>query len=123
MATVNKISSAQSISVYEIILDSEREQAVIDLTAARNAAVDWLNGGLSWTINEPNGDFEVEVEHSLMPSGYDGSQYWTPDAESPFTEPAEGNEHNRIQRIRFTNVSGQPVIVVASNANITVETS
>ena len=123
MASVTRHTSHQAISIAEIDLDLN-EVAVVDLDHLRNAKVRWDDGGVSWTINAQNdGDnISVKVEHSLMPEG-DDAKYWVEDFESPFTKATQGNEHFRVQRIRFTATSGDITVVVASASKFQVSTT
>ena len=117
MATVTRHQSAQSLNVTAIDFEAG-DIVTVDLRDRRHASVNWENGGVSWTINSATA-FNVKVEHSLMPSG-DDAKYWTEDSDSPYTANAEGNEHFRVQRIRFTAMSGTPTVVVASNSKYKV---
>lgn len=99
------------------------ESAIVSFAAKVAARVKWDMGGVSWTIvpEVAGSDIDVAVEHSLVPTG----DNWAPDPESPFTEATEGNEANRIERIRFTNDAGSAavVITVAAPAEFDVETT
>ena len=69
----------------------------------------WTDSGVSWTITTDVDGAEdpvMEVEHSLMPTGYDESKHWVPDSKSPFAAPSNGVETHLIHRIRFTDVFG-----------------
>jgi len=112
-------SSHQSLQIAEITFE-QGESVIVDFSAARGAAVDWVNGGVSWTINTNGTDFEMSVDHSLMPAGFNEDRHWTPDRNSPFDEPTEGNEHNRIQRLRFTADLGAPTVIICSNSKFEV---
>jgi len=117
MATVTRLSSAQSLSIAKILMD-EGDRAVINLHSPRQARVDWDDGGVSWTI--AGSSVSVEVDHSLMPAGNDADDDWVPDALSPFQGGSDGNEHYRIQRIRFHAKKGTPTVIVSSNAKFEV---
>ena len=118
MATVTRHTSAQALDIAAIDFEAG-DIVIVDLTARRLAKADWENGGVSWTINSATA-FNVKVEHSLMPRGNDDAKYWTEDSDSPYTSNAEGNEHFRVQRIRFTAMSGSPTVVVSSDGKFTV---
>lgn len=118
MATVTPMQGHQSLQIAVIALDNG-ETATVALQAARQAKVDWFDGGVSWTItpqDDAADDFEVVVEHSLAPEG----NYWVPDQNSPFDEKSGGAERNRIERVRFTNTGNGVNIVVASASKFEV---
>jgi len=112
MATYTTHETHQARNVSAVEMD-EGDVLIIDLATPRLAPVPWYDGGVSWTINS-SGTHSVKVEHSLMPTGFDDDKYWTEDGDSPFSASAEGSEHFRVQRIRFTATKGSPTIVVAS---------
>ena len=79
-------------------------------------------GGVTWTIREEvegTDSFEVVVEHSLLPPGYDAHGDWTPDEAGPFTSASQGEESFRIERLRFTNTGDTVIVVVAAPSKIT----
>lgn len=115
MATHRTHNSHQAVEIAEIDLINS-ESVIIDLSAFRRAPVAWDDGGVSWTIGSSGAAVSVKVEHSLMPEGFDDEKYWSEDENSPFRKGSEGNEHHRVQRIKFTASSGNPTIVVSSNA-------
>lgn len=120
MATFRRTQGYQGFSIADITID-DGESAVISFASETRAAVDWINGGVSWTIDPvlpSEEDFSVELEHSLLPEG----DHWTPHEESPLTESTQGNETSRIERIRFTNTGDSVRIVVSSPSNFQVET-
>ena len=118
-ATVLRSQGHQGLDVKTIVIPNG-DSAVVTFAARRNGAVDWLNGGVSWTIKEQvdgADDFEVEVEHSVV---RDGDDDWVPDRNSPFDEPSQGNERNRIERIRFTNTGDTARVSINSPSKFTV---
>ena len=117
MATITKHQSSQALAIAQIEMEAG-DVVTINLSAPIHSRVSWENGGVSWTINSATA-FSVKVEHSLMPTG-DDERFWTEDFDSPFASGAEGNEHFRVQRVRFTAASGTPTVVVASNARFEV---
>ena len=120
MATHTVSSSYQSLQVSEIALE-EGENAIVNLGETRSASVRWDDGGVSWTINPTTAgeSISVKIEHSLTASGDDG-KYWVDDLDSPTTASLDGNEHYRVQRIRFTATTGDITVIVASNSRFEV---
>ena len=120
-----KSQSHQALQIEKISL-AAGEVVTVDLAEKRNAKVNWDGGGVSWTIKESaiaSATFEVKVEQSLLPAGFDDADDWSDDLESPFTEADQGSEIHRISRIRFSNAAGSHTvtIIVASNAKFTVD--
>ena len=121
MATRTTRQGHQSLSIEELHIPAG-ESVTVAFAEARHARVDWHDGGVTWTINpERAGEsFSCAVEHSLSPSG-DEAYLWVPDEESPFSEPSDGVEEYRMERVRFTAESGDVVVVVATASKVRVE--
>ena len=101
---------------------AQNETLLVTFGALRSGAVQWGNGGVSWTVDPAAEGDEVEytVEHSLAPEG----DYWSPDAESPFDEPTQGIEEYRIERIRFRNIGANAIrVALLSSAKFTSDLS
>lgn len=114
---------SQSIRRFQL---ADGETALVEFAAARDAKVNWDNGGVTWTIREEDESadtFSVVVEHSILPIGYDAHGDWVPDEQGPFTEPSQGEESFRIERIRYTNTGDTVIVVVAAPSKITVSLS
>ena len=124
MARVTRTEGAQAVDVAIIEL-TNGETATVNLDDdTRRAQVPWDDGGVTWTCQaKNNGDpVSMRVWQSLAPSG-DDFGYWVEDDQSPFSEPAQGAEQYRIQRLRFTNNSNDDaVVIVSSAAKFEVET-
>lgn len=121
MGVITKTTSAQG-RVINVIDLNQGDVAIVDLHESVHAPVPWGNGGVSWTINHANA-FSCKVEHSLLPAGYDDEKHWVEDSQSPFSKGngSEGNEYNRVQRIRFTAVTGACCVVVSSGSKFRSE--
>ncbi|WP_419917439.1 hypothetical protein [Candidatus Poriferisocius sp.] len=121
MATVNQLSGSQGLDIRVIRLD-DNETATIRFAAKRMASVPWGDGGVSWTITPANvaeNVYSVDVEHSLAKDG----GYWVPDLISPVTQPSDGAEEYRQERLRFRNTGHSVDVVVSSAAKFTVDLS
>ena len=105
MATITQRQGYQSLDI-RIIEMSVGEQVTVAFAAPINAKVPWDDGAATWTIApavSTADDFEVKVEHSLVPDG----DYWVPDFNSPFDEASQGREEVRLERVRFTLAEGR----------------
>ena len=124
MATLLKLDVPPTLIVHAVDLDAG-EIVTFDLTYKTNPPVMWENGGVSWTVKPTTegGSFNCKVEHSLMPKGYDQPKYWTEDEDSPYTSEVEGNEHFRVQRVRFTATTGNITVVLSTNTRNEVQVS
>lgn len=110
---------SQTVRAFNL---ADGETALVEFAAARDAAVGWDRGGVTWTIREAvknSASFSVVVEHSLMPPGNDEHGDWVPDEAGPFTTPSQGEESFRIERIRFTNTGDTVRVILASPSKIT----
>ena len=120
MATIRRAQSNQALDIAVIDM-TQSESVTVSFESNTGSKVVWDDGGISWTINPTTAgnSVSVAVEHSLLGEG-DDAKYWTPDSESPFSGGSEGNEHFRVQRVRFTATTGQATVVVASGAKFRV---
>lgn len=114
---VTQLSSYQSLDT-KLLEVSGGETVIAHFAAKRDAAVPWVNGGISWSARgADDADYEVAVDYSLNPAGDDD---WIPDDQSPFDEPSNGNIDGRQERVRFTHTGAPVRIIVASSAKFTV---
>ena len=85
-------------------------------TITFHKAVYWDRGGVSVALI-PGAAASVAYEQSLTGDSDD----WTPDRESPFTEPSQIRETVRISRLRITTTGGPARATLLSPAPVLIE--